>query len=246
MDNALNPEHQDSTGEVSENVGQDEGTNTQGSSSQDWEAQAKYFQSEKDKLYEENQRLGKYAKVGELLESRPDIVEAIQEKVSGQPKIEPLQPDEFDPWEAYNDPSSKSYQYRQQELQQAIAQGVQQQVEPVMQSVKQQNGESKVRQELANRGLSPEQQESFLKFASINPAEYGIDNVIRMWQSVNGTDSQQQMNTPRQSSPLDQIRDTQQTPAQAGRFNGEQPVNKSDEDAVWEGIVGAGNRSNVL
>ena len=62
MDNALNPEHQNSIGEVSENVGQDEGTNTQGSSSQDWEAQAKYFQSEKDKLYEENQRLGKYAK----------------------------------------------------------------------------------------------------------------------------------------------------------------------------------------
>ena len=29
-------------------------------------------------------------------------------------------PDEFDPWEAYNDPSSKSYKFRQQELKQTI------------------------------------------------------------------------------------------------------------------------------
>ena len=67
-----------------------------------------------------------------------------------------------------------------------------------------------------------------------------------MWDSVVNSGSQQQMDTPKQSSPLDQVRDTQQTPAQAGRFNGEQPVSKSDEDAVWEGIIGAGNRSNVL
>ncbi len=246
MNDALDTRHHNTVGETGEDVGQDEGTNTQESSSPDWESQAKYFQSEKDKLYEENQRLGKYAKIGELLESRPDIVEAIKDKVDGQPKMEPLKPDEFDPWEAYNDPSSKSYQYRQQELQQAIAQGVQQQVAPVMQSVRQQNGETQIRQELANRGMTPEQQDSFIKFASMNPAEYGIDNVIKMWQTLEGTDSQQTMNAPIASSPLDQIRNTQQTPTQAGRLNGEQPINKSESDAMWDGIVGAGSRSNVL
>lgn len=250
MNDALNPRNQDVLGESGENVGQDEGTNTQESSTTDWESQAKYFQSEKDKLYEENQRLGKYAKVGELLESRPDIVEAIKDKVSGQPKMEPLQPDEFDPWEAYNDPSSKSYQYREQELQQAISKGVNEQVSktvgPLMEGVQRQNGQTQLRQELANRGMTPDQQDSFLEFASVNPAEYGIDNVIKMWDTVINRGTQPQVSNPKQSSPLDQVRDTQQTPAQAGRFNGEQPVNKSDEDAVWEGIIGAGNRSNVL
>ena len=246
MNDALNPSNQDTLGQTGENVGQDEGTNTQESSSKDWESQAKYFQSEKDKLYEENQRLGKYAKLGKFLESRPDIVENIKNQVDGQPEQEPLSADEFDPWEAYNDPSSKSYQYREQQLQQAITKGVQEQVAPLEQQNHRQASEGKLRQELANRGLTPDQQESFMKFASVNPAEYGIDNVIRMWQSVDGTDNQQQMNAPRPSSPFDQIRQTQQTPAQAGRLNGEQPVNKSDEDAVWEGIIGAGSKSNVL
>ena len=80
----------------------------------------------------------------------------------------------------------------------------------------------------------------------MNPAEYGIDNVIKMWQTLEGTDSQQTMNAPIASSPLDQIRNTQQTPTQAGRLNGEQPINKSESDAMWDGIVGAGSRSNVL
>ena len=54
------------------------------------------------------------------MESRPDLVKKLTNEVQGngqpeQPRIE-LDKDEFDPWEAYNDPSSKSYQFRQQEL----------------------------------------------------------------------------------------------------------------------------------
>ena len=47
-------------GQLNEEVGQDEGTETQESSTTDWEAQAKYHQSEKDKLYAENQNLKQY------------------------------------------------------------------------------------------------------------------------------------------------------------------------------------------
>ena len=56
-------------------VGQDEGTNNEENSTEDWEAQAKYHQSEKDKLYAENQQLKQYEKVGKFLESRPDLVQ---------------------------------------------------------------------------------------------------------------------------------------------------------------------------
>ena len=61
----------------SENQTQNEGT------SNDWESQAKYFQSEKDKLHAENQKLKDYEQVGKLLESRPDIVNAISSMVQG-------------------------------------------------------------------------------------------------------------------------------------------------------------------
>ena len=44
-------------GQLDTEVGQDEGTIQEESSTQDWEAQAKYHQSEKDKLHTENQQL---------------------------------------------------------------------------------------------------------------------------------------------------------------------------------------------
>ena len=117
MDNALENNNLEE-GQVTDNVGQDEATQQQ--ESNDWESQAKYFQSEKDKLHVENQKLKQYEQIGQMLESRPDIVQTISGMVQGgQPaqkeaRIE-LSKDEFDPWEAYNDPSSKSYQFRQQE-----------------------------------------------------------------------------------------------------------------------------------
>ena len=88
----------------------------------DWEASAKYFQSEKDKLSAENENLKKYEKIGKLIEQRPDIQSAIANTVSGNGAQAPqnnrvaLNKDEFDPWEAYNDPKSKSYAFRMQEI----------------------------------------------------------------------------------------------------------------------------------
>ena len=46
------------------------------------------------------------------MESRPDVVEGIKSMVSGQPNPAEsisMDKDEFDPWEAYNDPQSQSY-----------------------------------------------------------------------------------------------------------------------------------------
>ena len=62
MDNALENENLEE-GVFNDNVGQDEATQD-GESGGDWESQAKYFQSEKDKLYAENQKLKQYEEVG--------------------------------------------------------------------------------------------------------------------------------------------------------------------------------------
>ena len=115
MNDAFNNENQNNSGQFNDNVGQDE-SGQQQESSNDWESQAKYFQSEKDKLHAENQNLKQYEKVGRMLESRPDIVKEVTSMLQGgqptqQEKIA-LDKDEFDPWEAYNDPSSKSYKIR--------------------------------------------------------------------------------------------------------------------------------------
>ena len=239
MDNALENNNLEE-GQVNDNVGQDEATQQQ--ESNDWESQAKYFQSEKDKLHAENQKLKQYEQIGQMLESRPDIVNTISGMVQGgqptQPERIELSKDEFDPWEAYNDPSSKSYKYRQQELQDTINEAVSNQVGNVQREV----GMNKLQTELANKGLDAEQITSFMDFASKNPAEYGIDGAINMWQAV----TQQPTESTKNINPLDAIRQNQSVPQQAGVLNGQQPVKQSDEDSMWKGILGADRVANKL
>ena len=162
---ALNNENLENQGEVNDKVGQDGSGSQNGESSTSWESQAKYFQSEKDKLYSENQNLKKYEKIGQFLESRPDIVEKIKDNIEGgqqeTEQLVSLDKDEFDPWEAYNDPSSKSYQFRKQEEANTINERVNEAVGNQVAQMQKDIGMTKLDSELDKRGLTPEQKKSF-------------------------------------------------------------------------------------
>ena len=226
-----------SDGQLNAGVGQDEGTNNEESSTQDWEAQAKYHQSEKDKLFTENQQLKQYEKVGKFLESRPDLVQNLMGEVSGQPDTQPqrvtLKPDEFDPWEAYNDPSSASYKFRMQEMQETINGAVDQAVG----GLKAQQGRTNLRGDLIAKGLNEQEVEHFFEFADKHPSEYGLDNVLKMWRAV--SQAPETVN----DNPLDKIRQNQSSPTPAGTIAGAQPSRKSDEDKMWSAIMGSGDRT---
>ena len=231
-------ENQD--GQLNAEVGQDEGTGSEENSTQDWEAQAKYHQSEKDKLYSENQQLKQYEKIGKFLESRPDVAQKVLNEVGGQPEAQEqrvtLKPDEFDPWEAYNDPSSKSYKFRMQEMQETINGAVDQAVG----GIQAQQGRTNLRADLANKGLNEQEQNAFFEFADKHPSEYGLDNVLKMWRAVSQSPGTVTEN------PLDQIRQNQANPQPAGVLQGSQPEKKSDTDKMWDQVMSAGKRSNVL
>ena len=222
-------------------VGQDEGTEVQESSTTDWEAQAKYHQSEKDKLYAENQQLKQYEKVGKFLESRPDLVQNLVGEAGGQPNTQDnriaLKPDEFDPWEAYNDPSSKSYKFRMQEMQDTINGAV----ENAVGGIQAQQGRSNLRADLTAKGLNEQQIESFFTFADKHPSEYGLDNVLKMWQAVS-TPTQEGV----KENPLDKIRQTQASPQAAGVLQGQQPERKNEEDEMWKGVLSATRVGNKI
>ena len=228
-------------GQSNESIGQDERVDTQESSTENWEEQAKYFQSEKDKLSAENQKLKQYEEVGRFLESRPDIVETIANQAGGQPQTQPqvaLKPDEFDPWEAYNDPASASYKFRMQEMQQTINSAVGQ----ATQGIRQQTGRTQLQSQLASQGLSGNDVDSFMDFADKHPSEYGLDNVIKMWKAVSQAPAQSH-----NENPLDKVRQNQSQPQSAGVLAGERPKGpKSDNDSMWDGIMKAGSRKNVL
>ena len=231
-------------GQPIDNVGQDEGQNVEESSGQSWEEQAKYFQSEKDKLANENQNLKKYEAIGSLLQARPDIANTVAAMVqggNGQPvgpqRIE-LDKDDFDPWEAYNDPKSKSYKFRQQELQDSIGQAVNQRMAGVMRN----QGIEQLKGNLLQQGLTPAEVDSFMQFASKNPAEYGVEGAVKMWQAV----MNEGQGTVTADNPLDNVRQTQAAPTPGGVLQGQQPQAKSGKDEMWDSIVGAGSRTNVL
>ena len=228
-------------GQTNDSIGQDEQVNTQ-ESSENWEEQAKYFQSEKDKLAAENQKLKQYEEVGKFLESRPDVVQAIANQAGGQPEQSKpqatLKPDEFDPWEAYNDPTSASYKYRMQEMQQTIDNAVNQATD----GIRQQTGRSQLQSQLAAQGMTADEIGSFMDFADKHPSEYGLENVIKMWRAVSQAPAESHG-----ENPLDKVRDVQQQPQPTGVLQGERPKGpKSDEDSMWDSVMKAGSRNNVL
>ena len=231
-------------GQPIDNVGQDEGQNINESSNETWEEQAKYFQSEKDKLSNENQNLKKYEAIGNLLKSTPDIANTVAAMVQGGNNGQPVGPqrieldkDDFDPWEAYNDPKSKSYKFRQQEQQDSIGQAVNQRMAGVMKN----QGVQQLKGNLLQQGLTPAEVDSFMDFAAKNPAEYGVEGAVKMWRAMMN-DGQGTVT----DNPLDNVRQTQATPTPGGVLQGQQPQAKSEKDGMWDSIVSAGSRTNVL
>ena len=225
-------------GQTNVDVGQDEGKTQEKSSSNEWKDQAKYFQSEKDKLSTENEKLRRYADLGEFLETRPDITDAISDMVQGgvKPKenVE-LSKDEFAPWEAYNDPNSKSFKYREQQLNSRINNAV----DSSLQGVKQKMGRNTLETELRSKGLNDEQMKSFFDFASKNPSSYGVDGAIKMWQAVTGQSRPEH-------NPLDAIRNNQSQPMSGGALQGQAPERSDDTDDMWKGIMSNAKKSSGL
>jgi len=231
-------------GQPVDNVGQDEGQTEVENSGQNLEEQVKYFQSEKDKLANENQNLKKFEALGKLLQARPDIANTVASMVQGGNNGQPVGPqrielekDEFDPWEAYNDPKSKSYKFRQQELQDSIGQAVNQRMAGVMK----QQGVQQLKGNLLQQGLTPQEVDSFMQFASKNPGEYGVEGAVKMWRAMMN-DGQGTVT----ENPLDNVRQTQDTPTPGGILQGQQPQAKSGKDEMWDTIMNAGSRANVL
>ena len=141
---------------VNDNVGQDIGVESAESSQAETEEESsRYHQSRADKLSAENAQLKKYEKVGKMLESRPDLVQTLMGQIQGdtgqptKPQSIEMSQDEFDPWEAFNDPKSKSYQYREQQDDERIdARGEQR-----LGGLQKQMGQTQLQNQVINDGL---------------------------------------------------------------------------------------------
>ena len=145
-----------------------------------------------------------------------------------------IKPEDFDAWESFTNPTSESYKFREMQQQQAIDKGVQQR----MAGMQEQMAMGKLESDLQSKGLSPDEVADFKKFASTPANELGLDNVINMWRTVQGNNASAPQNVD-----LSQVRQNQSVPTSPGVMQGQKPQMKSSEDKIWQGIVGAGEKS---
>ena len=238
-----------STQGVNPNAGQPQGSanSQQRNQPQDFEQQAKYFQSEKDKAYAEASRAKQeLGKVRNLLK-RPEVEKAIRGALSGEAPKEKeqvkLRPEEFDPWASMTDPKSKSYKFRMQEEEGRINNMVDEKVTNIVGPMQKENAMSQMRNKLSTKyRMSPNEIDSFIQFAETPINELGEDNIVKMFKAYQ---NQGGINAPDFNNPLDQVRQTQSQPQQSGVLQGEQPLQRNEADSLFDSVLNASTQGRL-
>ena len=214
----------------------------------DWEQSAKYFQSEKDKVNSENQKLKtQLDTMGKFLEKNPDLAQTMQQRAQGvggeqipvqnAQAMTQIKPEDFDAYESYTDPNSESFKFREMQENNKIEKTVQKRLAGVQQSM----AMNQLKTDLASKGLNQEQVGDFIEFASTPADKLGLDNVINMWKTVRGNNASAPTNID-----LTQVRQNQAVPTSPGVMQGQKPQQKPASDKAWEGIMGAKRVGNQI
>ena len=214
-----------------------------------WEESAKYYQSEKDKMQTENQKikddLEKYKALGQFVESREDVQSYIQDALTGKVEEKPQVqvPEDFDPWEAYNDPNSASFQYRSEMERHNIESAVKSSNAQISEQMESRDRAAKFDNELVKEGLNESDKSNFYQFANTPINQLGTDVLVRMWRAAD-QNLNPGLNNP--SPEMDVVRRNMQEPTPTGVLQGEQPPAVNDSDAMWDGIMKASQRTKIL
>mgnify|MGYP003116334582 FL=1 len=228
-----------------ENVGEPQVSGTEEQPIDD----AKKFQSmydkrtaEYEKLNAEVEELRKYRQLGEVLEKRPDVVEAMRNTLSGnQASNEKKQPeavneDSFDPWEAYYKPGSPSYEMRVNQEKALVNEAVQQQFS----GIQQQMAVNNLRQDLTNKyGFEdPKMADDFIQFATTPREELPLDLLVDVYRRHRGGEEKVSQN-------LEAVQKTRNIAPTAGVVQGAAPEKPNELEDVWTGVMGASRNTQI-
>tara|TARA_R100000742_G_C4252766_1_gene70915 strand:+ start:50 stop:814 length:765 start_codon:yes stop_codon:yes gene_type:complete len=208
---------------------------------------AKKFQSmydkkaaEYDRLNNEVQELRKYSQLGEVLNNRPDVVEAMKNTLSGssnKPKQEAeLTEDSFDPWEAYYKPGSPSYEMRVGQEKALVNDAVKQQFSGMQEQMALNN----LKQELNTKyGFNdPQMANDFIQFATQPKEDIPLDMLVDVYRKHRGGEQKISPN-------LEAVQKAQGTAPTAGVVQGGTPQKPNEMEDVWAGVMGASNRNKI-
>ena len=193
------------------------------------------FQSMYDKAQAE---LDKVKPVAKLFQDNPELVDVVRNHLTGgkgQDKEIKINEEEFNPWDAYTNPNSKSYALRQQEIDEAVSS----RMSDYMGRLEAQRQVDSLRMRAQSEfKLSNNDAEEFVEFVTKPKEQLPLDTLFNVWNTnKNGL--------PQLNQNIESVKRTQQRPKSAGLVQGGQPPKKSDEDNMWSNIMKAGNPNSI-
>ena len=214
----------------------------------EWEIEARKFQSMYDRTQAENDKLKRLEPLGELLESRPDLVDVLQKNLNGQPQQQTpqqqsqqgLPAEDFNPWDAYYNPESPSFKFRQQQdvgmMNNVVNNALSEQKRQMTEEITYNNTVNELRNTYK---MSDNDVQEFMGFVSQPKEQVGLSNLVKLYRDVN-----KKSNAP---DTAEAVRAAQSQPRTAGVLQGGAPSSpKTEENKVWDNIVKAGSRNSIL
>ena len=214
----------------------------------EWEVEARKFQSMYDRTQAENDKLKRLEPLGELLESRPDLVDVLQKNINGQPQQQQAQrepqqgisAEDFNPWDAYHNSESPSFKFRMNQEVQTTKNIVRDALGEQRRQMTEEITNNNTVNELRNTyKFSDNDVQEFMGFVSQPKEQVGLSNLVKLYRDVN-----KKSNVPETAQA---VRAAQQQPRTAGVLQGGAPSSpKSEENQMWDKIVNAGSRNSIL
>ena len=232
----------------------DEGNEEEVNYATDWENESRKFQSMYDKqkadydsLQGQVQNLEPLKQLQSVLESRPDVVQAIQERLEGKPASNneaqsaenSVDESSFDPWEAYYKPESPSYKLRVDKEKALVNEAVSEQMAGIQSQVAMQNLKSELK---SKYDMTDDNEiDQFINFAMTPREQLPVDFLINVYKQFYNKGT----NAP-SSENIQAVADAQAMPRSAGVLQGGDPQVKSEVDVSWDRILKAGNAGRLL
>ncbi len=200
----------------------------------DWQDEAKKWQSMYDKSQADKNKLEgavqQYVKSTESAGAR-------NAQANSQPA---LTEEEFNPWDAYYKPESKSYKFRAEQENNRINQAVGTQMQQLQEQVVVQNTVSELKN---THNMNPNEIREFLGFVQQPKEAVPLESLVKLWRDNGGIHTNA---APQTSTEVARSVQTS-APRSAGVLQGQPAAQpKNEKDKMWDAIVSAGGRSNVL
>ena len=195
----------------------------------DWQGESKKWQS----MYDRSQ-----TRLDKLENAMTNMLET-QANTTGTDTVTPNQSEriqiseeEFNPWDAYYKPNSKSYQFRTQQERGMVDEAVQGHLQKMNESITLNNTVNELK---SNHKMQDTEVREFLEFVTQPKESVGLDNLVKLWRDATG----QASNVSPQNS-LQAVKAAKGAPRSPGALAGKQPLPKKESDVAWEKIMGSG------